>query len=85
MVTYEWSDWRAGQIWWLQSVYVIPKFRGKGCFKAIYLYIKNLAKRSNFSKAIRLYVMNDNEVGKRVYSKLGMNQSNYLIYEDEFD
>ncbi len=24
MITYEWSDWRHGVVWWIQSVYVIP-------------------------------------------------------------
>ncbi len=85
MVTYEWSDWRAGQIWWLQSVYVLPKFRGKGCFRSIYCHIKSLAEKTPLSKAIRLYVMEDNEVGKNVYSKVGMKHSGYVVYEEEWD
>lgn len=85
MVTYEWSDWRAGQIWWLQSVYVLPQFRSKGCFRSLYRFIKNLAEKDPLSRAIRLYVMKDNETGKNVYSKVGMNDSGYVVYEEEWD
>lgn len=85
MVTYEWSDWRAGQIWWLQSVYVLPQFRSQGCFRALYQFIKNLAEKDPLSRAIRLYVMEDNETGKNVYSKVGMNHSGYVVYEEEWN
>ncbi len=85
MVTYEWSDWRAGQIWWLQSVYVLPKYRDKGCFRSLYCFIKHLAEKDPLSRAIRLYVMDDNETGKNVYSKIGMNDSGYVVYEEEWD
>jgi ribosomal protein S18 acetylase RimI-like enzyme len=83
MVTYEWSDWRAGQIWWLQSVYVLPKYRRKGCYRALYTEIKSLAKIDPLSRAIRLYVMENNDVGKYVYSNLGMKDSGYIVYEEE--
>ena len=85
MLTYEWSDWRAGLIWWLQSVYVLPKYRGQGCFRSIYQFIKLLAKKDSLVKAIRLYVKDDNEIGKSVYSKLGMNSSGYIVYEEVWD
>ncbi len=84
MVTYEWSDWRAGQIWWLQSVYVLKQYRSKGCFRSLYKHIKNLAEKDSLAKAIRLYVMDDNETGKNVYSKVGMNHSGYVVYEEEW-
>jgi ribosomal protein S18 acetylase RimI-like enzyme len=85
MVTYEWSDWRAGQIWWLQSVYVLPQYRSKGCFRSLYRFIKSLAEKDPLSKAIRLYVMEDNEIGRNVYSKVGMNHSGYVVYEEEWE
>ncbi len=84
MVTYEWSDWRAGQIWWLQSVYVLPQYRGKGCFRSLYQYIRGLAEQDSLARAIRLYVMDDNEIGKDVYSKVGMGRSGYVVYEEEW-
>ena len=30
MLTLEWSDWRNGWIWWIQSVYVHPDARRRG-------------------------------------------------------
>ena len=33
LVTYEWSDWRCGRFWWIQSVYVQPEFRRRGVFR----------------------------------------------------
>ena len=84
MITYEWSDWRNGVIWWLQSIYVKPDYRKQGVFKAIFRHIETLAKNDPQIKALRLYVMNNNESGKSAYKKLGMNDSNYIVYDKEF-
>ena len=37
LITYEWSDWRNGNFWWIQSVYVVEEVRGGGVFKALLL------------------------------------------------
>ena len=84
MITYEWSDWRNGVIWWLQSIYVKPDYRKQGVFKAIFHHIETLAKNDPQIKALRLYVMNNNQSGKSAYKKLGMNDSNYIVYDKEF-
>ena len=36
MITYEWSDWRNGLFWWIQSVYVKKEYRRKGVFRKMY-------------------------------------------------
>src|SRR6476619_7579916 len=36
MITFEWSDWRNANIWWLQSVFVDPAYRGRGVFAALF-------------------------------------------------
>jgi GNAT superfamily N-acetyltransferase len=59
MITYEWSDWRNGIIWWIQSVYVLPAHRKQGIFRVLFKYIENLAKVNPQVKALRLYVMQD--------------------------
>ena len=84
MITYEWSDWRNGVIWWLQSIYVKPDYRKQGVFKAIFHHIETLAKNDPQIKALRLYVMKNNQSGKSAYKKLGMNNSNYIVYDKEF-
>ena len=73
MITYEWSDWRNGVIWWLQSIYVKPDYRKQGVFKAIFHHIETLAKNDPQIKALRLYVMKNNQSGKSAYKKLRMN------------
>ena len=83
MVTSEWSDWRNGVIWWMQSVYVNPDYRKRGVFQSILKHIENLAEKIPEVKALRLYVMDDNQIAQRVYQNLGMNNSNYLVYGNE--
>lgn len=82
MVTYEWSDWRNGNIWWIQSVYVEKGQRKKGIYKALYQRITSLAITKDV-KAIRLYVEKENFAAQRVYERLGMEESHYLMYESE--
>ena len=83
MITYEWSDWRNGVMWWIQSVYVRPEYRKQGIFSAIFKYIEDLANNDPEVKALRLYVMKGNEPGKNTYTALGMQDSGYIVYEKE--
>ena len=81
MITSEWSDWRNGVIWWMQSVYVNPDYRKRGVFQNILKYIENLAEEIPEIKALRLYVIDKNQIARRAYRSLGMNNSGYLVYE----
>jgi ribosomal protein S18 acetylase RimI-like enzyme len=83
MITYEWSDWRNGIIWWIQSVYVLPETRKQGVFKSLFNHIENLARNHDQVKALRLYVMQDNSRGQNTYQSLGMNDSGYIVFEKE--
>jgi GNAT superfamily N-acetyltransferase len=82
MITYEWSDWRNGILWWMQSVYVQPDYRKQGVFRTLFLHVKNLA-HIHQVKALRLYVMNTNITGQRTYKTLGMIDSGYIVFEKE--
>jgi L-amino acid N-acyltransferase YncA len=82
MVTFEWSDWRNAWFWWIQSVYILPKARGKSIYSKLYQFVKTEAEKQNVC-GIRLYVEHDNINAQRVYEHLGMNQSHYLMYEIE--
>jgi ribosomal protein S18 acetylase RimI-like enzyme len=84
MITFEWSDWRDGFFWWIQSVYVLPEHRNSGVFKAIYKYIYEIAAVDKNVCGLRLYVDRRNERAKRAYESLGMSQSHYDMYEVEF-
>src|SRR5512137_2353303 len=46
LITYEWSDWRNSNVWWFQSVYVIPSQRRKGIFRSMYMHIKAEAEKT---------------------------------------
>ncbi len=85
MVTFEWSDWRDGFIWWLQSVYVHPQHRSRGVFHSLYSHIEREAKKDAAARAIRLYVMEDNARGMGAYKKAGLAPSGYVVYERELE
>ena len=81
MITQEWSDWRNGVIWWIQSVYVRPEYRNKGVFRSLFKHIEQLARNRADVKALRLYVMQNNQSGKSTYEAVGMENSQYIVYE----
>ena len=83
-VTSEWSDWRNGLFWWIQSVYVRPEARGAGVFTMLYAHIERLAREAPDVIGLRLYVEQDNERAQRTYARLGMHETDYRIYEVEF-
>lgn len=84
MVTFEWSDWRNGDIWWLQSVYVDPAFRGRGVFRALHGAVEQAAREAG-SIGLRLYVWNQNARAQATYAKLGWTDGNYKVMERMFD
>jgi GNAT superfamily N-acetyltransferase len=81
-ITREWSDWRKGWVWWLQSVYVAHRFRGKGIFRALYHQIRDQARTGPDVIGLRLYVEDSNESARRTYEALGMKPGGYSIYEE---
>jgi GNAT superfamily N-acetyltransferase len=84
MITFEWSDWRNGNFWWLQSVYVVPKFRGQGIFSSIYQHMLAEAKGRDDVVGLRLYVEKENRSAREVYGHLGIKKSHYEMYEIDF-
>jgi len=83
MITKEWSDWRNGYFWWIQSVYVKPEFRSKNIFKSLYKHVEQLCREDTDAIGLRLYVEKENEKARKVYEKMGMKKTNYLLYEIE--
>ncbi len=84
MVTYEWSDWRDGWFWWIQSVYVHPDHRRRGVFRALYRHVLELARREPDVAGIRLYVESANQRAQRTYRQLGLVPSGHLVYETDW-
>jgi GNAT superfamily N-acetyltransferase len=81
LTTYEWSDWRNGTVLWIQSVYVLPDFRRKGIYRALYLHIKNLVMTDASLFGIRLYADVSNSPAHQAYTNLGMNDGHYKTFE----
>jgi GNAT superfamily N-acetyltransferase len=81
MLTPEWSDWRNGWFLWIQSLYVLPDFRKKGIFKAMYHHVKSEVLKSGEYMGLRLYVVRTNEKAMAVYSTIGMDGDHYRMYE----
>ena len=82
MVTNEWSDWRNGLFWWIQSVYVKPAFRRQGVYRRMYEHVRSLAQSDASVCGFRLYVEKENEAAHATYASLGMQETDYLIYEE---
>jgi len=80
LITREWSEWRNLEIWWIQSVFTEPEFRGQGVFKSLYAHVKGLVQSRPDVGGLRLYMEHDNHSARRVYEKLGMS-SHYLAFE----
>lgn len=84
MVTFEWSDWRNGEFWWIQSVYVDPAFRRRGVFRALHEHIRGLARSTPGVCGLRLYVHRNNVRAQKTYGELGMPMSDYLVCEEDW-
>jgi ribosomal protein S18 acetylase RimI-like enzyme len=82
MITFEWSDWRDNWFWWIQSVYVLPEARGRGVYRGLYDFVKTRARAAKDVCGFRLYVEKENERAQKVYEKLGMAETYYLMYEE---
>jgi len=82
MLTYEWSDWRCADWWWIQSVYVVPAHRRQGVYAALYAHVRDEARARRDVCGLRLYVEKENAVAQRTYDALGMQDAGYFMYEE---
>jgi ribosomal protein S18 acetylase RimI-like enzyme len=86
MLTFEWSDWRNGVFWWIQSVYVQPEARGQGVFRTLFEHIQGQARAQTDPPVagLRLYVHDDNHHARAVYHRLGLETTAYRVMERDF-
>ncbi len=85
MITYEWSDWRNGNLWWIQSVYVKHEFRRLGVFRKLFEHVQTLALNTPDVRSLRLYMHSENATARRSYEKLGMKSTHYEVLELELE
>jgi ribosomal protein S18 acetylase RimI-like enzyme len=81
MITYEWSDWRDGLVWWIQSVYIPEECRRQGIYRKMYDFIQKEAGKDKDVKGVRLYVEKENFKAQQTYRNLGMNETGYIMFE----
>lgn len=81
-ISREWSDWRAGWLWWFQSVYVVPESRGQGVFRALHAAIRQAAQAAGDVVGLRLYVEAENSRAQQTYRSLGLKPGGYHVYEE---
>jgi ribosomal protein S18 acetylase RimI-like enzyme len=80
-ITPEWSDWRNGFFWWIQSVYVSPAHRRHGHYRRLHDHVRALAARDPEVYGLRLYVEEENHTAQATYRALGMHETRYRLYE----
>ena len=81
LITREWSDWRNGEVWWIQSVYVVSTARRRGIYAGLYRYVQALVADNPAIRGLRLYVDQTNTAAQAVYTQLGMNGEHYRVFE----
>ncbi|HET8580305.1 MAG TPA: N-acetyltransferase, partial [Nitrospiraceae bacterium] len=84
LVTFEWSDWRNAQFWWIQSVYVDPARRRKGIYRRMHESVLTQARAQGDVCGVRLYVEEGNEAAQVVYRRVGLSRSSYQVFEHDF-
>jgi len=84
LITYEWSDWRDGVIWWIQSVYVERNWRGQGVFRSLLTHLEDRARREPDVRGLRLYVEDANHHAHRTYDRLGLESASYSVRQKLF-
>jgi GNAT superfamily N-acetyltransferase len=84
MVTYEWSDWRNGNFWWIQSVYVLPEARRLGVFRSLFAHLEQHGKADPTVCGIRLYVERQNERAQATYRHCGLVDAGYVVMEVDY-
>jgi len=82
MVTTEWSDWRNGEFWWIQSVYVAPAWRRRGLYRMLHRRLREMVARDATACGLRLYVERENRAAQKTYASLGMDETRYKMFEE---
>jgi len=81
MLTREWSDWRDGWMYWLQSVYVAAEYRGQGVFRRLLQHVKEQLQQGDGVSCLRLYVEDENHAAIESYRRLGFEEPGYRVME----
>jgi GNAT superfamily N-acetyltransferase len=81
MITSEFSDWKNGEYWWVQSIYVFKDHRRKGVLRTLLEAIRRMALEKGDVFGIRLYVDRENVNAIEAYRRLGLPLSHYMMLD----
>ena len=84
LITFEWSDWRDGWLWWIQSVYVEAAARRRGVFRRLFEHVREKAETDADVRGLRLYVERGNGRAQATYASMGMEEAPYKLFERFF-
>ncbi len=84
LITFEWSDWRDGWLWWIQSVYVEAAARRRGVFRRLFEHVREKAETDGDVRGLRLYVERENGRAQATYASMGMAEAPYKLFERYF-
>lgn len=82
MLTREWSDWRNGDVWWIQTVYVHESFRRQGVCRALFDESARLARQAG-AVMLRLHIDAANASARAAYDKLGFAAIPFSVMEKQ--
>jgi ribosomal protein S18 acetylase RimI-like enzyme len=85
MITFEWSDWRDGLFWWIQSVYVPREHRGRGVYRTLHTRVREMAGEAGGVCGLRLYVEKENAIAQETYRRMGMHETHYRLFEETWE
>jgi ribosomal protein S18 acetylase RimI-like enzyme len=74
----EWSNFRGGDYWWIQSLYIAPEHRGTGLLDRLIEHVTNEARNAG-ALDLRLYAYENNERALRAYRRLGFSKRAYVM------
>jgi GNAT superfamily N-acetyltransferase len=77
-VVKEWSNFRGGYYWWIQSVFVAPVHRGTGLIDRLIDHVARISRTAG-ALDLRLYAHASNERALRAYGRCGFTSAPYVL------
>ena len=74
----EWSNFRGGYYWWIQSLFIVPDHRGTGLVDLLLNAVADLARMAG-ALDLRLYVLQSNQRAVAAYRRCGFKVEPYAI------
>lgn len=77
-VVTEWSNFRGGNYWWIQSLFIVPAHRGTGLVQVLIDHVAGIAQAAG-ALDLRLYARTSNERATHAYVRCGFETAPYTM------